>query len=150
MPVAVHQSNVLKRRKTHTQTHTSAARTYQKKSCHPNLNPIYQQTNGIFPRSRRWLACSLYASSEISEFSPALFSLRLLLCLPSYTPPYSSPSHHRAALNVLLFLYLFVCLFGFFHSNSQIPGTHGWLRLATVRVIEKRDRNVLIRSPQML
>lgn len=76
--------------------------------------------------------------------SGLLCSPRLLLSLPSSTPPYSSPSHHRAALNVLLFLYLFVC----FHSNSQIPGTYGWLRLASVRVIEKRDRNVLIRSPQ--
>lgn len=131
---------------THAQTRTSTAHTYQKKSCHPNLNPIYQQTNGILPRSRRWLACSLYASSEISEFSPALFSLCFLLSLPSYTPPYSSPSHHRAALNALLFLYLFVC----FHSNSQIPGTYSWLRLATVRLIEERDRNVLIRSPQPL
>ena len=65
----------------------------------------------FFPRSRRWLACSLYASSEISEFSPALFPLCLLLSLPSYTPPSSSSSHHCAALNVLLFVYLFICCF---------------------------------------
>lgn len=34
--------------------------------------------------------------------------------------------------------------------KSQIPGTYSWLRLAAVRVIEERDRNVLIRSPQTL
>lgn len=139
-----------------TQKHTDAhfhAHTYKQKSCHPNLNPIYHQTNGIFPWSRRWLACSLYASSEISEFSPALFPLCLLLSLPSYTPPSSSSSHHCAALNVLLFVYLFICCFFIWGKKgvkSQIPGTYSWLGLAAVRVIEERDRNVLIRSPRML
>lgn len=73
------------------------------------------------------MACSLYASSEISEFSPALFLLRLLLSLPSYTPPSSSSSHHFAALNVLLFVYLFVFFFiaseGKNVAKSQVPGT---------------------------
>lgn len=95
------------------------AHTYQKKSCHPNLNPIYHQTNGIFPWSWRWLACSLYASSEISEFILALFSPCLLLSLPSYTPPYSSSSHHCTALNVLLFFYLFICLFVFSSGGKR-------------------------------
>ncbi len=101
-----------------TQKHTNAhlhAHTYQQKSCHPNLNPIYHQTNGIFPWSRRWLACSLYASSEISEFSPALFPLCLLLSLPSYTPPSSSFSHHCAAFNglfICLFIYLLFFIWG--------------------------------------
>lgn len=133
----------------HSSTH---AHTYIQKRCHPNLNPIYHQTNGIFPWSRRWLACSLYASSEISEFSPALFPLCLLLSLPSYTPPSSSSSHHCAALNVLLFVYLFICCFssGGKGVKSQIPGIYSWLGLAAVRVIEERDRNVLIRSLQML
>lgn len=31
--------------------------------------------------------------------------------------------------------------------KSQIPGTYSRLGLAAVRVIEERDRNVLIRSP---
>lgn len=31
--------------------------------------------------------------------------------------------------------------------KSQIPGTYSQLGLAAVRVIEERDRNVLIRSP---
>lgn len=97
------------------QKHTNAhfhARTYQKKSCHPNLNPIYHQTNEIFPWSWRWLVCSLYASSEISEFSPAVFPPCPLLSLPSYTPPSCSSSHHCATLNVLF--YLFIYLLGFF------------------------------------
>lgn len=34
--------------------------------------------------------------------------------------------------------------------KSQIPGTYSWLGLAALCVIEERDRNVLIRSPQML
>lgn len=110
MPIAAYQSNVLICTQKHKHLHSSShAHTYIQKSCHPNLNPIYHQTNGIFPWSRRWLACSLYASSEISEFSLALFPLCLLLSLPSHTPPSSSSSHHCAALNVLLFcIYLFV------------------------------------------
>lgn len=96
------------------------------------------------------MACSLYASSEISEFSLALFPLCLLLSLLSYTPPSSSSSHHRITLNVLLFVYLFICCFssgGEKGVKSQIPGTYSQLGLAAVRVIEERDRNVLIRSP---
>lgn len=122
MPIAAYQANVLRHTETHTyvqahhaHTHTH---TYIQKSCHPNLNPIYHQTNGIFPRSRRWLACSLYASSEISEFSLALFPLCLLLSLPSYTPPSSSSSHHCTALNVLLFVCLFIYLL-FFHLGGK-------------------------------
>lgn len=34
--------------------------------------------------------------------------------------------------------------------KSQIPGTYGWLGLAAARMIEERDRNVLIRTPQTL
>lgn len=98
------------------------------------------------------MACSLYAFSEISEFSLALFPLCLLLSLPSHTPPSSSSSsHHCAALNVLLFVYLFVVFhLGEKGLKSQIPGTYSWLGLAAALVIEERDRNVLIRSPQML
>lgn len=92
------------------------------------------------------MACSLYASSEISEFSLALFPLCLLLSILSYTPPSSSSSHHRITLNVLLFVYLFVSSGGE-GVKSQIPGTYSRLGLAAVRVIEERDRNVLIRSP---
>lgn len=140
-----------KQHKMRTYIQAPRAHTYIHKSCHPNLNPIYHQTNGMFPWSRRWLACSLYASSEISGFSRALFPLCLLLSRSSHTPPSSSSSHHRAALNVLLFVYLFICCFSSAGEKQWSLRYLGltWRGMAAAPVIEERDRYFLIRSPQM-
>lgn len=147
-----------KKKQQHSSTHA-----YIQRSCHPNLNPVYHPTIGVFffPQSRRWLACSLYASSEINEFNLALFPL----CLPfksslSYSPLllfFTSPRCIKCVL--FLFVYLFICCFSSRRGGIKKKKKQRSLRylgliagwgLAAVRVIEERDRNVLIRSPQML
>lgn len=88
--------------------------TYIQRSCHPNLNPIYHQTNGVFSiraeggwhvhfmHPRRLANSTLLCSHCVS-----------LLSLLSHTPPCFSSSHHCTALNVSFFICLFIYLLFF-------------------------------------